>query len=111
MNLLTVASEFSTEQKCIKHLSKLRWGGKPICPKCGEKKTSRRHLVSRNPKVKSQRRNIPVHHCNKCNKDFSIISGTIFEGTKLPLKAWMFMLCLCMNAKKSMSALQRGVEY
>ena len=35
MDLLQVMERFPTQEACIEHLERIRWGGKPYCPHCG----------------------------------------------------------------------------
>lgn len=46
------------------------------------------------------------HHCNACNKSYSVLVGTIFEDTKLPLPKWFMAISLILNAKKGISSRQ-----
>lgn len=54
----------------------------------------------------------PKHHCNTCNKDFTVLMGTIFEGSKLPLQKWFMLISLMLSARKGISAkqVQRNLE-
>ncbi len=64
-----------------KLVEKYRWNGNPVCPHCG----------SLNPyKTKIG------YKCsdNECYKRFSIIKGTIFENSKIPLKKWIHLFQL-----------------
>ena len=65
------------------------------CPKCG------------NPAVYKLNTR-PFHWlCKPCkNYRFSVISGTIFQDTKYPLKTWFEVLWQMLNSKKGVSALQ-----
>ncbi|MDE0507185.1 MAG: IS1595 family transposase [Gammaproteobacteria bacterium] len=92
MNILKMYERFPTQESCIAHLEKARWGnGKPVCPYCGSQNTA-----------KSQHR----HRCYDCKTGFSVTVGTIFHRTHLPLQKWFFAILLMMNAKKGLSALQ-----
>jgi transposase-like protein len=88
---------FPTEEACRKFLFEHRWpDGKPVCPRCGNDKP---YKLSR------------AWHwqCQKCSKKgyrFSLISGTIFENTKYPLKTWFTVAFMMLHSKKGMSALQ-----
>jgi transposase-like protein len=100
MNLTTLSKKYNTNEKCIKYLEKLRWNNKPICPFCLE----REHITKRH--------NTISYHCNSCNSDFTVLYGTIFEGTRLELPKWFQLIMLMLNAKKGISAkqLMRDVE-
>lgn len=94
MNLTTLSHKYNTKTKCIAYLEKLRWGKKPSCVFCGDKE----HITKRNRTTR--------YHCNKCNKDFSVLVDTIFEDTRLPLTKWFQLIMLILNAKKGISAKQ-----
>jgi transposase-like protein len=103
MNLLSIQKKYSTEQKCLLYLEKLRWGKTVNCTFCGSENTKR---------LKSEARR---HHCNNCNRHFSVLVGTIFEDTRLSLRKWFLFIGLMMNAKRGISAMQlkrdAGVTY
>jgi len=92
MNLIDVFNLFPTQEACIKHLEKVRWGDNISCPYC----RFRNHISL------NQNR----YHCNKCNKSFSVTVNTIFHNTKLPLQKWFLAIALMLNAKKGCSAKQ-----
>lgn len=100
MNLTTLSRKYNTKAKCIAYLEKLRWGKKPICPFCNEHE----HITKRKGSIR--------YHCNKCNKDFSVLVDTIFEDTRLPLPKWFQLIALILNAKKGIPAkqLMRDIE-
>jgi ribosomal protein L37AE/L43A len=67
-------SRFGTEAACIEYLIKLRWPGGFVCPQCGGSdcwRTSR-----------------ALWHCRQCGAQTSVIAGTIFQGTRKPLRLW-----------------------
>lgn len=95
MNLVQVYEIFPTQDDCIAHLERIRWGGTPKCPYCNSIITSA---------VPRERR----HHCNSCNTSFSVTTRTIFHRTRLPLQKWFLAISLILNAKKGISARQVG---
>ncbi|TND09826.1 MAG: hypothetical protein FD123_950 [Bacteroidetes bacterium] len=97
MNLLTLAQKYNTQAKCVKYLEKVRWNGKPKCPYCEESTVSRRMKIPFR---------IQKYHCNKCNRDFTVLSGTIFEASKLPLPKWFQLIHLMLTAPKGISSMQ-----
>jgi transposase-like protein len=92
MNLIQIQRKFNTHAKCIAHLEKVRWNNKPVCPYCNEKF----RITSRRKEFR--------HHCNNCNKDFSVLVGTIFEDSKLDLPIWFYMIALMMNSPLGISS-------
>lgn len=94
MNIVSIYKQFPTEADCLAHLESIKWpNGKPACPYCNSTKTT--------PLPKEYR-----HHCNNCNTTFSVIVGTIFHHTHLPLQKWFLAISLILNAKKGIAARQ-----
>lgn len=93
MELMELLSKFNTQNKCIKYLENARWKEKISCPYCNSTKCSTRKKENR-------------HHCSSCNKSFSVLVGTIFESTKLPLPKWFMAIHLILNAKKGIASRQ-----
>ena len=58
---------------------------------------------------------IEAFQCATCSHHASLIAGTIFQGTKLPLTIWFLAIYLISQAKTGLSALalkqQLGVSY
>jgi transposase-like protein len=92
--------QFPDELSCRKFLTEMRWPNGVSCPRCGNT-----HVYT----LKAR----PFHWLCKA-KDcggkngyrFSVISGTIFQDTKIPLKLWFKVGYLMLVAKKGISALQ-----
>lgn len=95
MELTEIYKRFNTQKKCISYLEEKRWGSKPVCPYCASNKHSARKNENR-------------YNCNSCKRSYSVLVGTIFESTKLPLTKWFMALVLILNAKKGISSLQLG---
>lgn len=93
MNIIEVLVRYHTQEDCVAHLEAIRWKGKPECPYCRCKQSTKRRGTQR-------------HQCNSCNKSYSVLVGTIFEATKLPLPKWFLAISLILNAKKGLSSLQ-----
>lgn len=94
MNLLTIFSRFPDQEACVEYLEKVRWGDDPYCPLCGSTSVAR--------KVESDR--VGRWNCHGCKASFNVLSGTIFEKTRLPLQKWFLAIGLLVNAKKSVSS-------
>ena len=45
-------------------------------------------------------------NCHDCRSSFNVLSGTVFEKTKVPLQKWFLATALVLNAKKSLSSYQ-----
>jgi transposase-like protein len=95
MNLTILHRKFNKQDKCIAYLEKLRWGNTPACVRCGSTNVTHREGTIR-------------WHCNDENKDFSVMVGTIFENTRLPLPKFFEIMFLMNNAKMGISASEIG---
>ena len=93
MDLVQLTTKFSDHSCCIEYLEALRWPEGPVCHYCGCGRSSRLPLEHR-------------HKCLSCNRSFSVLLGTVFEATKLPLPNWFTAIYLIADAKKGISSLQ-----
>ena len=85
-NILKLTKEYDTQAKCLLYLKKLRWQKAVTCPYCEKDKIRER---------KSQ----PYQYfCKSCKQQFSIFTGTIFEGSRLPLPKWFATIDLFHNS-------------
>ncbi len=96
MNLITMFRRFPDQQSCIEHLEAVRWGDDPHCPKCGSVKVARKCEGDR----------VGRWNCHECHVSYNVLSGTIFEKTRIPLQKWFLGIGLMVNAKKSLSSYQ-----
>jgi len=53
---------------------------------------------------------VGFYHCNACNFDFTIRTGTIFERSKVPLHKWVYSMYLLVTARKGISSMQLAKE-
>jgi len=92
MNIVEIFKSFPTEESCLQHLEKARWGDGPaVCPYCTSRNTAR-----------SEHR----WRCYDCKTGFSVTVGTIFHHTHMPLQKWFLAVMLILNARKGLSAMQ-----
>jgi transposase-like protein/predicted RNA-binding Zn-ribbon protein involved in translation (DUF1610 family) len=90
-NLNEFRERFSTEQACIHYLVKLRWPQGFVCPICGNQKMRR---TTRG-----------LFECKKCSGQTSVTAGTLFHGTRKPLRLWFEALWHITNQKYGANAL------
>ena len=106
MDLFQLQEKYNTHAKCVAHLQKVRWNNKPICPFCDATNITKRGTKRKFRKPHTYRiYKTPSYHCNSCNRDFTVLSGTIFEASKLPLQKWFALIALMLNARKGISAM------
>jgi transposase-like protein len=112
MKLIDVTQQFSTEDKCLDYIERMRWPNGVACVHCGVLNVSK---INREKAGKNKRARIYQCLEKECGKQFSATSGTIFNDTHLPLTKWFMAIAMICEAKKGMSAcqLQRhlGVNY
>jgi ribosomal protein L37AE/L43A len=95
---------YGTEAQCQAALQAARWPRGFVCPKCGG--AARTQFV---------RGGLPYWQCGACPHQTSLISGTMFEASKLSLTRWFLAMQLLTQSKNNVSALelmrQLGVCY
>lgn len=110
-----LAARLPTEADAYLMLEELRWGGKPeACPKCGgmdrcsylEPKNGTDRATRTGSR--SQRR---VWFCGHCRKQFSVLTDTIFHGTRISIRTWLLVLFDFCAAKNSISAWEISRKY
>jgi len=114
-SLPKLAMQIGSEADAYLLLEELRWEGMPVaCPKCGE--VGRCYYLepkngfSRKTRTgsASQRR---VWKCGGCRKQFSVLTGTIFHGTKISIQTWLMVIFEFCAAKNSLSAREVARKY
>lgn len=94
--------QYGSEAQCFAALYAWRWPKGFECPVCGHNK----HCEV------SVRR---LQQCNRCHHQTSVIAGTIFEASKLPLTIWFQGIYLMTQDKQGISAMQLhrqlGISY
>src|SRR5438094_2762551 len=93
MNLADLVEQFGSDALCRDYLEHLRWPDGVECPRCASKSVSR---------IKTRKQ----FDCNSCRCRFSVLAGTIFQDSKLPLWKWFAAVYLVCESKKGISALQ-----
>src|SRR3972149_4695217 len=86
---------YGTDAQCEAALAAARWPDGFVCPKCS------------GPASSSFRREGRLYwQCAHCRHQCSVISGTIFEATKLPLSRWFLAMHLLTQSKNNVAALE-----
>jgi transposase-like protein len=114
LTVLKLADKLRTEADAYEFLEDLRWGDKPVCPHCGSVRKpyflTPANGESRKTRTgsESQRR---VWKCADCRKQFSVLTGTIFHGTKIPVRTWVFVVFEMASSKNGVSAREIERKY
>lgn len=89
-SILELLRAFPNEQSCIDHLEYLRWNGNVISPF--------------DPTSKVYKCKDNKYRCLNTKKYFNVRTGTIFEGTKIPLQQWFLSIYLFTVGSKGISS-------
>ena len=104
-NLL--APHFQDADKARAYLEALRWPDGAICPHCGS--------IEAHYKLQGKATRPGLWKCKDCRKQFTVIVGTVFSDSKIPLNKWLLAVHLICASKKAMSSHQLhrmlGVTY
>jgi transposase-like protein len=84
-------SRFESEDACWSYLVEARWPGGFQCPECG---SDRACLITRNR----------MFMCIRCKQQTSVTSGTVFHGTRKPLRLWFRAVLYMTTLKTGVSA-------
>lgn len=93
---LATVSAF-TEDQAREYLEAIRWPDGPVCPRCGSARATRLRGASTRPGLLK---------CKDCRSKFSVMLGTIFEDSHIPLRKWVIAFHLMCSSKKGISAKQ-----
>jgi len=89
--LMELERRFPDEASCRDYLIALRWPDGPVCPRCGQcKGVAIRRALWR---------------CSACRYEVSIMVGTVFQDSKLPLTVWFRAMWQITSQKNGISAL------
>lgn len=97
---------YGTHEKCEAAVISWRWPSGYVCPSCG---------LAGGSFSSYRRGQLLYRQCSECRFQCSVIAGTLFEATKLPLTVWFLAMHLLTQAKTNMSVLELsrhlGVSY
>ncbi len=104
LSMVEFLKHYGTVEQCHAALVASRWPAGFVCPHCGETHHS---TFVREGRQHWQRQ--------ACRYQTTVIAGTIFQATKLPLTLWFLAMHLLTQAKNNVAALELmlhlGVSY
>jgi transposase-like protein len=83
---------FRDEAACRDYVWRLRWPAGFVCPHCGA--AGEAWIMSDD-----------LMRCRSCRRRTSLTAGTIFEGTRKPLRTWFMAMWFVTSQKNGVSAL------
>jgi transposase-like protein len=106
LNLVTLAQEYSDNDKARELLESWRWPNAPVCPHCkNDGKAKSIYTLKPKPTSKAPARK-GVYKCGACRKQFTVTVGTVFEASHIPINKWMLAVFILCSGKKSTSSHQ-----
>ena len=114
LNLSTLAKHFSDEAAAWELVERMRWPDGPVCPHCGDRNRAY-FLKPRNGNRTTTTGRVTYRRlwkCKACRKQFSVLMGTIFERSQVPLSKWLLALYLMSASKNGIAAneLRRTID-
>lgn len=110
LNQIDFFDAFKDEKACQNYLINARWNNGMIsCPHCGFERCYTMSIYIQS----KEKENVFTYKCSRssCRKKFSIIGGTIFQNTKVPLRTWFYLIYAWCLAKKNTSSLQAAKNF
>lgn len=112
-----LAALLRTETDAYLLLEQLRWGGDSgpeACPKCGA--VGRQYFLNpANGASRKTRTGKPTERriwkCGHCRKKYSVLTDTIFHGTKISIRTWLLVIFEFSASKNSISAWEISRKY
>ena len=112
--LMTIAKQIKSEAEAYAYMESMRWPNGPICPHCGS--VEKHYFLT--PKSGAARKTRTgslterrVWKCKTCRKQFSVTTGTVFHGSKIPLQTWLMVVYeMCAN-KNGIAAREIARKY
>lgn len=97
-SIFEVMQKFNTEERCIKHLERIRWPEGLRCIRCDSARVMNFEGTGKTGKARN------LYECVDCRYQYSVTTGTVFHDTHLPLTKWFLAIYLICSAKKGISA-------
>ena len=96
MKFLEFMDKFGNEENAIDYFRQVYYPYKMICPNCYAQ-----DRIYKRAKSKGK-----LWLCSKCNREFSIFKGTIFEKSSTDFRIWLYAIYQMLMSKKGYPALQ-----
>jgi transposase-like protein len=91
-SILQLLNVFPDQKACLAHLESIRWSEGVVSPFDGSSKVY---------KCKNGK-----YRCVTSKKYFNVLTGTMFENTKIPLQKWFVAMWFITSHKKGISSVQ-----
>ncbi|MGD9967353.1 MAG: IS1595 family transposase [Hyphomonadaceae bacterium] len=89
-------AHFQNAEAALEYIEARLWPNGPVCPKCG---ATSEHIGALNGKTTRK----GLRKCYACEAPFTVLMGTIFESSHLPLNLWLQAIHLMCASKNGIS--------
>lgn len=96
--MLEFCQTYGTQQQCEDVVRSWRWPDGFRCPRCPR--------CQRAEYSEFRKASLLYFQCGACRYQCSLVAGTIFAATKLPLPKWFLAMHLITQSKNNVSALE-----
>ena len=97
-SLVQFMDEYGSEEKCMESLFRWRWPNGFVCPRCEHTEHWRHQSRA-------------LYQCCGCRLQVSLMAGTIFASTKLPLRTWSLAMFLMTQTKNGVTVAVRDRKW
>lgn len=98
--LRAIPAACADETAAVEFFERLRWGGEPACPRCGDT------AVTQMRDREGNRNKRFLWRCKGCKRQFTVRIGTVYEDSPIPLRIWCHAFWRACSSKKGVSAKQ-----
>lgn len=113
LTIMTAAKALADEAYAWELMEAIRWPNGATCPHCGATKAY--YLTPKNgPRI--TRTGKPTYRrvwkCATCRKQFTVLVGTVFEDSRIPVGKWLYAVHAMATAKNGVAAneLKRAIQ-
>ena len=99
-SIFEIVAKFNTEERCIKHLERIRWPRGLRCIRCESDQVMTFLAKGKTGKERH------LYECVSCRYQYSVTAGTIFHDSHITLVKWFLAIYLICSAKKGVAATQ-----
>ncbi|MEQ8842197.1 MAG: IS1595 family transposase [Acidimicrobiales bacterium] len=118
ISIIRLAERITTEAEAYKLLEDMRWGedrSGQSCPKCGSVRKFYFIAPKDGGETRKTNRGTATQRrrwkCADCRHQFSVLTGTIFHGTKISVRKWLFVIFEMCASKNGISAREIERKY
>src|SRR5215217_2579453 len=101
------AAAMQNDEAALAYIESALWPNGPVCPHCG--------ATDRIYPLKGKTTRLGLRKCGHCRKQLTVMVGTVFERSHIPLHKWVQALYLLCSSKKGISSHQLhrtlGISY